>query len=589
MGSPGQALRPDDVFEPLRGLEQRLPSLGRGELGRLLLPFVHRLQEPLPPKDVPEVVDAALCLCRRLYANARSGDALPLARAVLAQSALARDPALERRAATACGLLSADTADLVSAVEHHVRALRLAAGDPLEMSGVWNNIGLAMGIAGNYEMAGRCYQRALNLVEDRPDPIYARYAACVNLAQSHFQIGAFEEGVRFADRALSEQTPAFRDQDLQATLLLRRNLVRLLVAVGRFEEADPHVAEALVLAEQLRTPRALIAAQTARAVQELAIGHTDVALTRLEQALTRAREVPAALRDTLACVIHAEETAGNSERALLRLGELSDHVYRSAVERAREHVELASLTARAQTALDIEQEQARARLVAKVAPAGQPEGWSALERLGVSAVLRMDKSGWHGKRVGALTKALALADGAEPLRALEIGLAAELHDIGMMSVPEEILGRRAPLSDAERSLVRRHVDAGAEILRDDRHPRVFLAREIARYHHARWDGAGYPERVGGKLIPVAARMCAVADAYDAMVCGLGAGRTKTMDQALGELHRHAGTQFDPVLVARFDELIREETEELGMDLMADSGMEEFQELVNALQEDRGFV
>ena len=207
----------------------------------------------------------------------------------------------------------------------------------------------------------------------------------------------------------------------------------------------------------------------------------------------------------------------------------------------------------------------------------------------MSAVLRMDKSGWHGKRVGALTKALAMAHGMDPLRSLEIGFAAELHDIGMLSVPEEILGRKGPLSDAERSLVRRH--CGRRRRDPARRPPSarFLAREIARYHHAHWDGAGYPERVGGKLIPLAARMCAVADAYDAMVCGLGAGRAKTMDQALGELHRHAGTQFDPELVARFDGLIREETEDLGMDLSSNSGMEEFQEMVNALQEDRGFV
>jgi putative two-component system response regulator len=582
-------LQSTSPVEPLRSLERRLPSLDRGELGRLLQPFVHRLQEPLPPAEVPEVVDAALALCRRLYSNARSGDALPLARAVLVQSTLARNPRLERRASTACGLLSADTADLVGAIEHHVRALRLAEGDPVEMSGIWNNIGLAMGIAGNYEMAGRCYQRALNFLECLPAPVYARYAACVNLAQSHFQIGGFEEGLQFACRALHEQTPDFREQDLHVALLLRRNLVRLLVALGRFAEAEPHVAEALALAEQLRTPRALIAASTARAVHELAIGRTDVALTRLEHALSRAREVPAALRDTLACVIRAEETAGNSERALLRLGELSDHVYRSAIERARQHVEIASLPTRAYTALDYDQEQARARLVSKVGPAGQPEGWDALERLGVSAVMRMDKSGWHGKRVGALSKALAMASGVDPLQALEIGLAAELHDIGMMSVPEEILAKQGPLSEAERTLVRRHVDAGAEILRDDRHPRIFLAREIARYHHTQWDGAGYPERVGGKLIPVAARMCAVADAYDAMVCGLGSARPKTMDQALGELRRKAGTQFDPELVVRFDGLIREETEDLGMDLSSNPGMESFQELVNALQEDKGFV
>jgi putative two-component system response regulator len=170
-----------------------------------------------------------------------------------------------------------------------------------------------------------------------------------------------------------------------------------------------------------------------------------------------------------------------------------------------------------------------------------------------------------------------------------MGLAAELHDIGMTSVPEGILARRGPLNDAERAIVRRHSDAGAEILRDDQHPRVFVAREIARYHHAHFDGKGYPERVAGKLIPVGARVCAVADAYDAMVCGLCARPPMTMDEALGELHRQSGKQFDPQLVECFDDLIRAETEDLGMDLTSNTGMESFQELVVALQADRGFA
>jgi putative two-component system response regulator len=576
------------LLEPLRRAEPGLATMPRGELAHLLAPLIARLHERLPAGEATGVADAALTFCRRLYANARSGDALPLARAVLAQAALAGDHALERRAATACGLLSADTADLVGAIEHHVQALRLAGDDRIETSGVWNNIGLAMGIAGNYEMAAKCYQRSINLLEGHPDAVYARYAACMNLAHCHFQLGECMDGLSIASRALEEETVAFRERDLMAVLRLRRNLVRLLVCEGRVAEAEPYVAEASALALQINTPRALIASATTRAVFELANGQSDVALTRLEQALGGARQVPAALRDTLAFVIGAEEAAGHSERALMRLGELSNHVYRSAVERARAHVELASIDG-SRTALDHAQEQARARLISKLAPPAQPDGWNALERLGVSAVMRMDKTGWHGKRVGALSKALAMASGIDPLQSLEIGLAAEIHDIGMLSVPEEILGKRGTLSDGERAAVHRHIDAGADILRDDGHPRIFLAREIARYHHARWDGSGYPERVGGNFIPVAARICSVADAYDAMVSGLGARPMRTMDQALAELHSNAGGQFDPELVAHFDGMIRTESEDLGMDLASDAGMESFQELVNALQQDRGYV
>jgi putative two-component system response regulator len=586
---PDTAVSENALLEPLRQAEPRLATLPRAELAHLLAPLIERLHARLPDGEAAGVPDAALAFCRRLYANARSGEALPLARAVLAQAALAGDGALERRAATACGLLSADTADLVGAIEHHVQALRLAGDDRIEASGVWNNIGLAMGIAGNYEMAAKCYQRSINLLEGHAGAVYARYAACMNLAHCHFQLGECMDGLSIASRALEEETAGFRERDLMAVLRLRRNLVRLLVREGRVADAEPYVAEASALAQQINTPRALIASATARAVFELANGQSDVALTRLEAALGGARQVPAALRDTLAFVIGAEEAAGHSERALLRLGELSNHVYRSAVERARAHVELASIEGRSRTVLDHENEQARARLISKLAPPAQPDGWNALERLAVTAVMRMDKTGFHGKRVGALSKALAMASGIDALQSLEIGLAAEIHDIGMLSVPEEILAKKGPLSEGERAAVQRHIDAGADILRDDRHPRIFLAREIARYHHARWDGMGYPERVGGKFIPIAARICAVADAYDEMIFGLGGRPRLAMDQALAELHRNAGSQFDPELVTCFDGMIRTESEDLGMDLASDAGMESFQELVNALQEDRGYV
>ncbi len=581
---------PPSALEVLKEADARLSDLGREALAGLLAPLLARLHEPLPEDEAATLPEAALAFCRRLYANARSGEALPLARAALAQAERAGDTMLERRAATACGLLSGDVADVVAGIEYHVRVLRLAnaAGDRHEMARVWNNIGMAMGIAGNYEIAARCYQRCADLVENEPGPQQSRYVGYANLAQAQLQIDAVKAGLESAQRALREQTPGFRDMDLPGAVLLERNIVRLLVAAGRVAEAQPHVENAVALAERSRTPRAQIAASTTRAVYEQALGQTDVALTRLEQALERARGVPAALRDTLACVVRAEEAAGHSERALLRLTELSDHVYRSAVERARKHIELNSIPSTGATALDHAQQQARARLVAKVAAPVQPEGWRALQSLAATAVMRVDASGMHGKRVGALCKALALEAGVDMLRAVEIGVAAEIHDIGLLSVPEEILAKKGRCSEAERAIARRHVDASVEMLCDDAHPRVFLAREIARYHHAHWDGSGYPERVAGKFIPLAARICAVADAYDDMVCGLYAAPL-SMDQALAELHRGAGTQFDPDLVARFDAMIRAETEDLGMDLNTNAGMQGFQELVDALQEDRGFA
>lgn len=575
----------------LRRLEPNLARMGRAQLRDDLAAAAQLLRAETAPTSPREVVDAVIAVCRNLYAQSRSGEGLALARAGHRLAVRVAEPQLMRRTATACGLLLADAADLVGATEHHVFALRLAtaAGDAVAQSQVWNNIGLAMGIAGHYELAARCYRRALALVEDRAGPVYSRYTACMNLSDSLFQVGVIDEGLAMARKAAREQTAAFREQDLHSALLLQRNMVRLLVAAGRAHEAKPFVSECAGLAARTATSRSAIAASTAQATWEMATGRSEIALTRLDDALSRARKVPAALRDTLACVIRAEEAAGNVGRALARLRELSDHIYRHAIDRARDHIELEGLAARTRPRIEHDEEQARARLGARVEPPAPPDEWGALERLGVSAAMRMDPTGWHGKRVGALVKALAMAQGAEPLQALEMGLAAELHDIGMMSVPEGLLRKPAALNEMERAIVRRHSDAGAEMLRDDRHPRVFLAREMAAYHHCRWDGDGHPEGVAGKRIPAAARICAVADAYDAMVCGLGARAPKSMEAALHELHREAGGQFDPDLVARFEDVIHAETHDLGLDLSSSPGTECFHALVDSLGQDRGFI
>ncbi|HET7729445.1 MAG TPA: HD domain-containing phosphohydrolase [Usitatibacter sp.] len=589
---PTETLVPDrSVLEAIRALSARLPKVPRDESAAVISFIVEGLGERVEAEDVPATLDAALTLCRILYGCARSREALVLGKAVLKRATRARERVLTRRAATACGLLSGDTADFVSAIEFHVQALRLAIKDqdPIEVSRVWNNIGTPMGISGNYEMAARCFQRSLSIVEKHADPLYSRYAACVNLADCHYAAGNFAQGLQYAERALLELTPEFLAQDPLSGIILRRNFVRLLVAAGRTAEAEPHVQHALELARATSSPRAQIAADTTRATYEIAIGNYDLALTRLDQALTRAREVPAALHDTLACVIRAEEAAGNAAHALMRLEELSNHVYSTGIARAREHVELESLAETAGRSREIQQEQVKARLVSQLGPREQPEGWEALKRLAVSAAMRMDPSGWHGVRVGALTKALALASGVPPLQALEMGLAAELHDIGMLSVPVGILGKNGPLNDAERYIVQRHPEAGAEMLCDDEHPRVLLAREIVRYHHASWDGNGYPVRVGGEFIPLGARICAIADAYDMMVVGYGGNEPKTMGEALAELRRQAGKQFDPRLVACFDKLIRSESKGRGMRLKSSSGMDDFHALIESLQEDRGFI
>ncbi|HEY2629059.1 MAG TPA: HD domain-containing phosphohydrolase [Usitatibacter sp.] len=540
--------------------------------------------------DARPTVEQLLAQCRVAYTDGKSDEALPLARVALAQARERGERALIHRTLNACGILCVDTFDVVGGLEFHLESLRLAQreADAGETSRVWNNIGIALAFAGSPAMAVRAYAHSMRALEDTNATLPHRYSPFSNSANSHFHMSAYDEGLRLARRGLQELRPEHVNAEIFGAVLLRRNVVNLLVATGRVDEAVEHVEELSRLDAQANSPRTSIAAAIARATYELAIGRSDIALTRLEQALDRARATPSSLRDTLACIIRAEEVAGSPERALARLEELSQLVYRSAIEQARHNVELSSLD----DSLGMPEHsrlQSQRRLQSRLARPEAPGGWDALRRLAVSAGLKLDSSGWHGIRVGTLTKALALESGEPALRALEIGLAAELHDVGALSVPDAILSRRGALADYEIEAYYRHTDAGADILREDGHPRYLVAREVAMYHHAWWDGTGYPRRVGGKSIPLPARMCAVADTYDELVCGFRGTLGMTMSRALEALQKKAGTQLDPELVDRFTSVVTQETQGHGIDPSLGPSFDAFQRLIDALQQDRGYI
>ena len=580
----------NDLPGRLQSLASGIASHDAPGVAHLLHPFLHWLRQPLPAEGARAAVDAVVRVARALYSHGRSAEGLPLAHELFAACRASGERAQARRAAVLCGLLCSDSADLVGAIEHHVWVLRDAAADEdrFEMARAWVNIGQAIGVSGRYELASRCYLRCLVLLEpSAAEPRTTRQLALGNLADCCFHLGEVDDGLAYGERALLELA-RLPEQDTYPAIVLRRTMVRLLLSRNRVQEAAAYVAEAAALAEREPSPRAAIASEIMRAAYEMATGAEDLALTRLDRALGCAREVPATLHDALAWAVRAEEAVGNPARALMRMQELSEHVYSHAIERTRAMVGAAGIEPE-EAAAEQRTAQARARLTGMLDPPRAPAGWAALRRLAAGAVLRMDESSWHGVRVGAMVKAMALAQGQTPLQAAELGLAAELHDIGMASVPAGIVAKEGPLNDAEREIVRRHPDAGAAMLLDDRHPRLLLAREIARYHHTRWDGAGYPGRVSGTAIPLAARMCAIADAYDMMVSGFGGGVRQSMGAALEVLREESARQFDPGLVSCFDSLIRGELEGMGIDPCASPGLEDFQDLVASLKDDRGFV
>jgi HD-GYP domain-containing protein (c-di-GMP phosphodiesterase class II) len=172
-------------------------------------------------------------------------------------------------------------------------------------------------------------------------------------------------------------------------------------------------------------------------------------------------------------------------------------------------------------------------------------------RLARAIELRDGDTGQHVERLAGLARDMARELGLGPEAAEELFLAAPMHDIGKLAVPDAILKKPGPLTPQEREIIQQHTVYGHAILDGSRSPLLRLAAAIALSHHERWDGAGYPHSLKGEAIPIEARIVAVADVYDALVNKRPYKEAWPAERALQYLRDNAGSQFDPACVAAF--------------------------------------
>jgi response regulator RpfG family c-di-GMP phosphodiesterase len=179
-----------------------------------------------------------------------------------------------------------------------------------------------------------------------------------------------------------------------------------------------------------------------------------------------------------------------------------------------------------------------------------------LERLAIAGEFRDDETGEHARRVGATAQLLADAVSANG-EATRIAVAAPLHDIGKIAIPDSLLLKAGRFTEHEREEMQRHTSIGAEMLAGASSGPLTLAREIALTHHERWDGSGYPNGLAGDEIPLAGRIVALADVFDALTHSRPYKSAWPVKQAVEEIQRQGGGQFDPELVDAFSELDHE--------------------------------
>lgn len=468
-----------------------------------------------------------------------------------------------RRACSVYALMSTDVGIPARGVEYSLRAAVIAheLDDQMGIAAAFGNMTAALYTMGLYR---ETISVALRLIKRfKPDPRCASFVAIARtnmasaaLALQHFALAA--ESAKEACEAMGLPRDAHG--------ILNRVIgegVWLKSAIGLKD--DPVIESRMKmirsLSDAFKSPRLAMNRELAEAAYEIHAGNLTVAVAKLLEMLKTSKRLPGIYRDNLVLLVRAYEQGNDHSGALLYLGELVEFLGKSQVAAVRGKLEV--IRERVQTPMPGKDDVRAVIMAIQKVPGSQreevevPESLyrEALERLAVSAELREDALGRHAYRVGKLTGLLANALGYGRKFCDEIELAARLHDIGKLGIPDGLLMKPGKLTDAEFTVMQRHTTIGAQILQQCSHPAFRLAEQIALHHHERWDGTGYPRGLKGDNIPEVARISALADVYDALTHARAYKHAWTHAEAVLEIERTSGTHFEPRMVTAFITLV----------------------------------
>jgi len=369
-----------------------------------------------------------------------------------------------------------------------------------------------------------------------------------NLGTAQRRLGRLEEALANFDDALAA---AERREDFLSLAKAHAGRGETLLLLDRGEEGEDALAEALSIC--LRLGANLIGIRVALVLARRALdsGALDEAEAVIAEWLPRS-----ASGDSIR---HAELT--RLQGRLLALRGRWREAY-TASERAGELERLVGAASATSASLDVERGR-YARRTKRLA--GRVADWNEAVMMTLAALIEAKDAptGRHVDRAAEIVRRLGeriIAGGEIPCldaQLLEaIVRSTPLHDIGKIAVPDSILGKPGPLDPAERAAMQRHVVVGEQILLDAARrvrfePRVKVAAEIAGCHHERWDGRGYPAGLQGREIPLAARVVAVADVYDAIRSERPYKPAFPREVAYRYIADNAGLHFDPRVVAAF--------------------------------------
>ena len=514
--------------------------------------------------EEPVSADRAMCLLFVSRHAFHSGNAYaglePALQAVGIASRLG-DPVLRAKALKILGVIYLETGSYPDTVSTFTLALSAAreSADRTQEGEIFSNLGLAHQYAGHYSAAVPCYERAVELAEAGENAPYLRAAARSNIALACLHTRDFPSGLAAAERSVQDLEAPSNAHERATRTIAECYYARLLLEVRNL----PLARERAVLARQYANDAGelsqLFADMTQGLVDVYDPAFRDIGLSRLQRVVNQSRKgAPGALRDALAMIVRGYEIAGQPNTALVYLHEVvqlnGDSRVRNVLQHHHLHINKLShhLDLRAKAAIDQQQRELRfQRLSMDVLR----ECMQVLEKNTVAAELHDDETGQHCYRVGALAKELALKKGMDTEMCTLIDLSARLHDIGKLRVPDAILLKPGRFTPDERAIMEMHCNHGWELIGEGGLAQLFVAQEIALNHHERWDGNGYPNRRQGNMIPLAARVTALADVFDALTHRRCYKEAWSVDDALREIASLRGKHFDPELTDLFLDLV----------------------------------
>jgi len=553
-GAPAHA--PPDIHARLNALSQQLKAAVSQPTEEALVTVAaaHTELRKLPADTLdPLLVECLLDVAQFFYTSGHGILALDPAQAAVQLARRIQDPSRLRRALTVYGVILGDSGNLPAAVESYAEALDLALAleQPLAICSVLNNLAAVLSYGGHYREALTHFEHIERLTRNEPELAPMRWLALGNIATVCVETEDYARGLDAAREAMNSTTPANSANEQFNFLSLQFTYCQLLLETGDLAQAERQVALIKNLAQKTYSRRAELLVALTDGMYAVYSGDAAGGAARLENCLEQARTMKVLTQGALLSLLRAYEVSGRSKMALVHLRDLLVYTkqtfHNKALEHHHHHLKRLGQQVTAPPSDDNPEEEARTEIRAQLA---------ILHRQAIAAELGEDPSGAHTYRVGKLAALLAAEDGCDAHTCFMVEMAARLHDIGKLGIPDTILAKRGPMTPQERMLMRSHAAIGAELLAQGGLAVADYAADAARHHHEHFDGSGYPDGLVGAAIPRVAQYTALADNFDAMTHFRSYRPALSPLHAITEIESRRGKQFDPHLTDLFLNMVQ---------------------------------